>query len=266
MKLEQIINIMEKIAPPILKEDYDNVGLMVGDKTSDIKKVLIALDCTLDVIEEAKEHNVDLIITHHPLIFRKPSTITTDTLMGKKIIKLIKNNINLYSSHTNFDSVKEGLNDKIVELLGFSAKSILEPTKVKGFDESGIGRFVELEEVITLDELIDKVKISLNISNLRYVPSGNDRIKKIAIINGSGQDFFSIAYNNGADCVITGDTTYHYASDYKEMGLNILDIGHFGSEWPVFMELSKKIIKDIKSVEGVEILISKKSEDPYRFI
>ena len=84
MKLEQIINIMEKVAPSILKEDYDNVGLMVGDKTSDIKKVLIALDCTLDVIEEAKEHDVDLIITHHPLIFRKPSTITTDTLLGKK--------------------------------------------------------------------------------------------------------------------------------------------------------------------------------------
>ena len=90
IKVNNIINEMELLAPTYLKEDFDNVGLMVGDKNKEVKKVLLALDCTLKVIEEAKKENVELIITHHPLIFKRPSSITTDTLQGKKIIELIK--------------------------------------------------------------------------------------------------------------------------------------------------------------------------------
>ena len=111
IKVNNIIKEMELLAPTYLKEDFDNVGLMVGDKNKEVKKVLLALDCTLKVIEEAKKENVELIITHHPLIFKRPSSITTDTLQGKKIIELIKNDISLYSSHTNLDSVENGLNE-----------------------------------------------------------------------------------------------------------------------------------------------------------
>lgn len=266
MKLDKIIKIMDQIAPPILKEDFDNVGLMVGDRNKEIRKILIALDCTLEVIEEAKKLEANLIITHHPLIFRKPSSITTDTLLGNKIINLIKNDINLYSSHTNYDSVRNGLNDKIVEILGFSSQEILSPSKVGGFNDSGIGRLIVLEDELNIEDLINKVKVSLNIEHLRYVSSCRDKIRTIAIINGSGQDFFDLAYEKGADCIITGDTTYHYASDYKEMGVNILDIGHFSSEWPVFIDLSKKIKDEINKQEEIEVIISIKSEDPYTFI
>ena len=89
-KVKEIIEVMETLAPTFLKEDFDNVGLMVGDREKEVKKVLLALDCTLKVVEEAKENNVDLIITHHPLIFRRPNNITTDTIQGRKIIELIK--------------------------------------------------------------------------------------------------------------------------------------------------------------------------------
>lgn len=109
MKIDKLIKIMETIAPPNLKESYDNVGLMVGDREADVAKILVALDCTLEVIEEAKALGADLILSHHPLLFRKPSTITTDTLLGRKIIELIKNDIALYSSHTNWDSVSAGI-------------------------------------------------------------------------------------------------------------------------------------------------------------
>ncbi len=136
--VKDIIKAMEKIAPPSLKESYDNVGLMVGDKEKEVHKVLLALDCTKKVIEEAKKNNIDLIITHHPLIFRKPSRIVKDDLQGFKIIELIKNDISLFSSHTNLDSVKGGINEEIVNILGFKSKKIIEESKVLGFQTSGI--------------------------------------------------------------------------------------------------------------------------------
>lgn len=259
-RVNDIIYEMEKLAPTYLKEDFDNVGLMVGDRSKNVKKVLLALDCTLKVIEEGKENNVDLIITHHPLIFRKPSSITTDTLQGRKIIELIKNDISLYSSHTNLDSVEGGLNSTIVSILGFEGGTLIE-TNLKDV-KAGLGRVVELKEKITLEKLISNIKCKLSIDSLRVVKGANE-VSKIAIINGSGQDFIGKAVAMGANCIITGDTTYHFASDYKEMGISIIDIGHFASEQIVFL----KVMNNLRDkFENVEFLISKVEEDPYTFI
>ena len=259
IKVNNIINEMELLAPTYLKEDFDNVGLMVGDKNKEVKKVLLALDCTLKVIEEAKKENVELIITHHPLIFKRPSSITTDTLQGKKIIELIKNDISLYSSHTNLDSVENGLNDTIVSILGFDNSKILE--KNKRDDKAGLGRIVSLKESIQLEDLISKIKKSLNINNLRVV-KGKDKVNKIAIINGSGQDFIGKAVALGADCIITGDTTYHFASDYKEMEISILDVGHLASEQINFFNVMENLKEKFKDVEFITSTVE---EDPFSF-
>ena len=259
IKVNNIINEMELLAPTYLKEDFDNVGLMVGDKNKEVKKVLLALDCTLKVIEEAKKENVELIITHHPLIFKRPSSITTDTLQGKKIIELIKNDISLYSSHTNLDSVENGLNDTIVSILWFDNSKILE--KNKRDDKAGLGRIVSLKESIQLEDLISKIKKSLNINNLRVV-KGKDKVNKIAIINGSGQDFIGKAVALGADCIITGDTTYHFASDYKEMEISILDVGHFASEQITFFNVMENLKEKFKDVEFITSTVE---EDPFSF-
>lgn len=259
IKVNNIIKEMELLAPTYLKEDFDNVGLMVGDKNKEVKKVLLALDCTLKVIEEAKKENVELIITHHPLIFKRPSSITTDTLQGKKIIELIKNDISLYSSHTNLDSVENGLNDTIVSILGFDNSKILE--KNKRDDKAGLGRIVSLNESIQLKDLISKIKKSLNINNLRVV-KGKDKVNKIAIINGSGQDFIGKAVALGADCIITGDTTYHFASDYKEMEISILDVGHFASEQITFFNVMENLKEKFKDVEFITSTVE---EDPFSF-
>lgn len=262
MKLNDIINIIEDIAPVNLKEGFDNVGLMVGDREKNITKILLALDCTEEVIKEAKEMGAELILTHHPLLFRKPSTITTDTLLGRKIISLIKDDINLYSAHTNWDSVKGGLNDTLVEILGFNEGIIMDKSPVDS--EAGIGRVVELTKEMTVLEIINLIKSSLGVKNLRYAGDLNEVIKKIAIVNGSGQDFFGDAKKLGADLIITGDTTYHFVSDYKEMGLNILDIGHFNSEWPVLIKVSEKVKEKLDS--DVEFIVSKEAKDPFEFI
>ena len=259
IKVNNIIKEMELLAPTYLKEDFDNVGLMVGDKNKEVKKVLLALDCTLKVIEEAKKENVELIITHHPLIFKRPSSITTDTLQGKKIIELIKNDISLYSSHTNLDSVENGLNDTIVSILGFDNSKILDNNKRD--DKAGLGRIVSLNESIQLEDLISKIKKSLNINNLRVV-KGKDKVNKIAIINGSGQDFIGKAVALGADCIITGDTTYHFASDYKEMEISILDVGHFASEQITFFNVMENLKEKFKDVEFITSTVE---EDPFSF-
>lgn len=261
-KVKDIIKAMEDFAPINLKEDFDNVGLMVGDKDKEVKKILLSLDCTLEVIEEAKEKGANLIITHHPLLFIKPRSITTDTLVGKKVIELIKNDISLYSSHTNLDSASGGLNETIVNLLGYDSKELIETNKNSRTSNDGLGRIIRLDKKIKLETLVNNVKEKLNIDSLKVVKACEE-VQNIAVINGSGSSFLDIAYRKGADCVITGDTTYHFASDYKEMGVSIIDTGHFLSEWLVFLEVINKI-KD--KFGDVEIIVSEKNKDPYTFL
>lgn len=261
-KIEDIVRVMESIAPVGLKESYDNVGLMVGDRKGVVNKILIALDCTVDVIEEARAIGAELILTHHPLLFRKPKTITADTLQGRKIISLIKNDIGLYSSHTNWDSAYGGLNDTFVQLLGFNSGEIID--KNINCDKAGVGRIVDLQEEKTLGDLIDIVKEKLDLRSLRFSGDLNKVVKRISVVNGSGEDYLEDSYNMGADLVITGDTTYHFVSDYDEMGLAIIDVGHFNSEWPVMVELSKVVREAIKDM-NVEVVISKVVKDPYCF-
>ncbi|MDO5517495.1 MAG: Nif3-like dinuclear metal center hexameric protein [Clostridium sp.] len=261
-RVKEITNEIEKSAPKFLKEDYDNVGMMVGDEDAEVSKVLMALDCTKEVIDEASRLGCDMIITHHPLFFRKPDSIVKGSLVGDKVLKLIKEDINLYSCHTNLDSAQNGINETIVKMLGFKSDSIMDISRRKGYENCGIGRIVKLENPILLNELIDNIKNTLNIKNMR-VARAKEKISTIAVINGSGQDFFGMAKSMGADCIITGDTTYHFVSDYKEMGISIIDAGHFGTEYTVFIK-TLEFLKD--KFKDVEFIISEESKDPYEFI
>ncbi|MGY0372387.1 Nif3-like dinuclear metal center hexameric protein [Clostridium sp. JNZ J1-5] len=269
LKVKDIKNIVEKMAPVNLKESYDNVGLMVGDLNKEITSILLALDCTLDVIREASEKGCNLIFTHHPLLFIKPSSITYETLSGRKINELIKNDINLYSAHTNLDAAEDGINEILMKMLGFNDYITMElsPNRNSKENKSGIGRIAALNEPVTLISLCNKVKETLNIPYLRYAGEDLMGISKVAVVNGSGQDYFSLAKNMGADCIITGDTTYHYVSDYSEDGIGIIDAGHFGTEWPVF-KLMGKVLQDKIRGLGYDntVIISESLKDPYKII
>ncbi|WP_446898766.1 Nif3-like dinuclear metal center hexameric protein [Clostridium sp. LBM24168] len=269
LKVKDIDTIMEQYAPSKLKEDYDNVGLMVGDMKSEVKSILVSLDCTMHVIEEAENNNCNLIFTHHPLLFSRPKSITSDTLIGRKIIELIKNDINVYSSHTNLDSTFGGINDIIMQILNFKDSNIIEPS-LNNEDyftvHSGIGRISKLEKYITLEKLCMQVKERLQIQHLRYSGDDNKIIKKVAVINGSGKDYFYQAKMLGADCIITGDTTYHYVSDFNEEGIAVIDAGHFGTEWPAILKVADYLKNRIESM-GFEnnVILSKVNMDPYRY-
>lgn len=266
LKIQDIADIMEEFAPVRLKEDFDNVGLMVGDAEKEVTSILIALDCTLDIIEEAKDKGCNLIISHHPLLFKKPSSITTETLLGKKIINLIKNDISLYSSHTNLDATKDGINDIIMSLLEFKNSEIISINKNSMDNLSGFGRIAMLSTPITLDELCDRVKDSLDITSLKYIGNEKKIIKKVAVINGSGNDFLIKAKNLGAECIITGDSTYHYALDLAEEGICLVDAGHFHTEWPAMQIVGKWLQNRIKLMgHNIEIILSTKAVCPYKY-
>lgn len=269
LKVKDISKLIEDFAPIKLKESYDNVGLMVGDRETTVSSILIALDCTEAVIEEAKATGCNFIITHHPLLFKKPSSITTDTLTGRKVIELIRNNINLYASHTNLDSAAGGINDSIANILGYKNSEVIEPSVIDGIkdNKAGIGRLILLEEEITLSELCDKVKKALEISCIRYSGDEAKKIKRLAIINGSGQDYFNAARHKGADCIITGDTTYHYVSDFCEDNIAVIDAGHFSTEWPamkLFGISLEKMLRE-KGFEG-SVILSQRTKDPYKYL
>ena len=234
-KVMDIAKEIERFAPKFLMEDYDNVGLMVGDNHKKVDKVLLALDCTKEVIKEAANFNCDLIITHHPLLFKRPKNIIKGDLIGDKVIALVKEDIALYSCHTNLDSAQNGINETIVNMLGFNSNIVIEPNKSENYKDAGIGRLIKLEKESLLCDIIKLVKNNLNIENMRIV-RGAEKVKVLAIINGSGQDLFYKAKSLGADCIITGDTTYHFASDFKEMKISIIDAGHFSTEYLVFLK------------------------------
>jgi dinuclear metal center YbgI/SA1388 family protein len=268
LKVENVKNILEEYAPLELKQSYDNVGLMIGNVNSEITGILIALDCTLEVIREAEKKGCNLIITHHPPLYIKPSTITSSTLTGVKIMELIKNGISVYSSHTNLDATKGGLNDILGSLLGFTNLEIIEliSNKDNVYEGAGIGRITTLEEPITLKYLCENIKKALGATHIRYCGDDVMEIDKIAIINGSGEDYFEVAKELGVQCIITGDTTYHQISDFNEMGIAIIDAGHFETEWPAMKVVAKFLEKKIR-VEGFNnsVIISECSKSPYKY-
>lgn len=224
-----VIRLMEKYAEPSLAESWDNIGLMVGDENAYITNVLVALDINDDVIEEAILKECNLIITHHPFIFKGLKSITTSDVIGTRVMKLIKNNINVFSAHTNLDIAKNGTNDTLANLLNLKNMGNL-------FDnnnsEWGLGRVGELEESLKLGEVIDEVKKVLDLGNIVVCGDINKEIKRIGICTGAGGevDFINQAIVRGCDLYITADLKYHNAQHAKDLGLCLIDATHYASE------------------------------------
>lgn len=263
--VRDFMKLIESHAPVSYKEDYDNVGLMVGSEEDVIQGILFSMDTTNAVIGEAKRLGANLIVSHHPMLFVKPSTITDSHLQGRKIIELIRSRINVYAAHTNLDSVKDGMNDTLVRMFEYIDFDILDQCS---FDyDSGIGRMVYLRWAVKLSEFIKKTKTVLGIENLRYSGDLNQTVRRVAIINGSGQSYFKKAVAEGADCILTGDTTYHHVQELEEQGIAVVDPGHFASEQQVFYNLMKRMVKEFIAGHGeLPVYFSEVERDPFKFI
>lgn len=365
MKLNNLVKKIENKYPLNLAYNWDNVGLIVGDFDNDIKRILVTLEANESIIEEAIENKIDLIVTHHPFIFKKINKINTKDLKGRLIHKLIKNDIALYSMHTNFDIAIDGLNDYFMEIMGFKNTKILDVThsdtlykiavyvpvsheiiirealgeagagyignyshctfntqgigtfkpendanpfigtvgeiesvkevkietivpskllqktidnmikshpyeevaydvyKLENKGESvGLGRYVSLNDKISLQDLCEEIKLKLNMDYIRVVGELDTKIKKIAVVTGAGSDMVSLAKSKNCDVIITGDVKYHEAQDALDMGMCIIDCGHFDTE-DIFKDVMKRFLDKL---EDVEVIKSEVNLNPFKII
>ncbi len=243
-KVVDIVNLMKTLAPVELAEDWDNVGLLIGDSEREVNKIIVMLDFDKQGLEEALAVGADMIITHHPAIMPKISSIT-DPLY----LTLIENKISLCSMHTNLDSADEGVNQVLAETLGLSD---IEPIDFDGL----FGRIGYVSEC-TLGEFIQTVKLALDIDHIRYVGSKKNIISKVAVVGGGGADFIPNAKIAGCDVYITADVKYHQAQLADKLGLNVIDAGHFETENPVIHKVSRYLRGNVEEVEVITSLRNK---------
>ncbi|MRH43100.1 Nif3-like dinuclear metal center hexameric protein [Aquibacillus halophilus] len=366
-KVQDIVNIFESWVPKKLAYDWDNVGIQVGSLQQSVKKVMVTLDVLENVVDEAIEQKVDLIIAHHPLLFKSLKQINLDQTSGRIIEKLIKNDITVYAAHTNLDIVSGGVNDILTDKLSISNTEVLvedeleklyklivyvpkesseqlkdalgnagaghiglyshcmfttdgegsfkplEGSKpflgsqgvVERVDEVkvetiiahsklsevlsamqdnhpyeevaydliplankgkpiGAGRIGSLISEITLREFCENIKSVLEIPSLRVTGDLNQKVKRIAVLGGSGKAFIEHAKRKGADVYITGDMTFHEAQDAWQMGLNVVDPGHYIEK--VMKQAVKSFLDSKCENAGIEVVISREITDPFQFL
>lgn len=249
MKCAEIMEKLEQLSPRSFAEHWDNVGLLVGDPRQEVRSVMLALDATETVIDQAILAETDLIVTHHPMIFTPLKKITADDMTGRRVTKLIQNGISYYAMHTNFDVM--GMADEAADWLRLGNRSVLDITYEDELSQEGIGRIGELEEEMTLEECAVYVKEQFDLETVRVYGAADRKVKLAAVVPGSGADYIAKARALGADVLITGDIRHHEGLDAVEAGITLIDAGHFGLE-KIFIPYMKAFMK--RELPELEVL------------
>lgn len=259
MECREIIKIIEKICPLSAACPWDNPGLIVGDLDAEIHGIVVALDATDEVIDAVIAQKANLLITHHPLIFGKINKVNTQDTVGKRLIKLIRNGINCYAVHTNFDvKVMAGLS---ASMLGLEAPEVLEVTGVADGVEEGIGRISDVYES-TVQTWINKLKASFELENVIVYGATDKIVKRVAISPGSGKGMAEHALAKRADLLITGDIGHHDGIDAVEAGLTVVDAGHYGLEYIFIDYMAKYLERECSDVR----MVTCKAGVPYKIL
>lgn len=249
MKAFELVGPIEGFAPVAQQEKWDNCGFSVGDPYKEVSKVLVALDCTEDVVDEAIECGADMIITHHPLIFGGVKKISPQNWLGRVIYKAVANGIVLYAAHTNMDKAAGGVSALMAEKLQLKDCTPLTP--------DNFGMVGTLDSEIGVEELVGKVKLAFGADAVRCSLPLEGKVSRIAVCGGSGKSFIQDAMSQGAQVYITGDISYH--EFYAEKGFMLMDIGHYFSEYGI-VGLFAKILSE--NFPNFAVSISKKNNNP----
>ena len=225
--MREIIQHLERFAPLEFQEEYDNSGLITGDPDSECMGVLISLDCTEEVVREAAERKCNLVVSHHPLIFRPIRHITPEEGIGRALLAAIKADIAIYAIHTNLDNIFSGVNATLADKLSLINRKILLPKKE--LPAVGSGLLGDLEQAIPEKQLLEQLKRAFGIRVIRHSPLLDRPVSRVAVCGGSGSFLISNALQAGAGFFISADIKYHdfFSAEGKMV---IADIGHFESE------------------------------------
>lgn len=263
IKTVDLIEIINKIAPESIAESWDNCGMQINMGNDEVSKILVCLEITKAVIEEAKAEGADFILTHHPLYFREIKQIDDNNIIGNYTVDLIKSGISVYSAHTSFDKVEGGNNTTLCQML----EMVNVEKMYEGPGENDyVGYTGEFECEISLAEAVLKVKNALKLDDaeIRYTGIPEALIKKVGVCSGAGADLARLAKSKGCDLFITGDVKYHDAQTASETGIALIDAGHYGTEY-IFAENMAEKLKDIVG-DKVEIIVSAVNINPFKSI
>lgn len=250
MILKEIIAQLQAAAPEELAQEWDNVGLLVGDDAQEIGGIYIALDADEAAIAEAKAAGAELLLTHHPLIFSPLKKINRDSFTGARIVELLQSHMCCYAMHTNFDASHMGR--LAAERIGLSVEAPLADLMVRDGMEYGIGVVGELDGACTLHALGKLVKERFDARSVRLFGDPEGKVRRIAICPGSGKSTIGDAVLAGADVLLTGDIDHHSGIDAVAQGLSIIDAGHYGLEH-IFTGFMEQYLR--KRLAGVRIAV-----------
>lgn len=265
--LEAVCSALAQIAPLRLAESWDNVGLLVGDRRAATSRIMTCLTITPNVVDEAIAEQADLIVAHHPLPFKALQRITSDSVTGHMLLRLIRSGTAIYSAHTAFDSAIDGINQMWANLLKLQSVEPLVVTDdvtaselaAGGSGIEGAGRVGRLEQPTTLGELIQRASTAVLATAARRVGKADQMVNKVALACGSGGSFLAAAKRRGCDAMITGEATFHTCLEAQSLGVGLGLLGHYWSERFAMERLSQTLSKEFADLT---IWPSRSEHDP----
>ncbi len=255
MKAIDIIEAMDRWAPKEFVDSWDNTGFQIGDPNKEVTRILVALDLDKEVLNKAIYEDYQMIITHHPIIFKPLTSLTTIGHNTSIIYDAVKYGIVVYNAHSNLDLAEGGVNDSLADVLELKDVVPLSPVNRENLPQNlGYGR-VGYVDKIGFDDFLSFVKEKLSASHLVVYGDRRNTIEKVAICGGSGSDFILDAYNADADIYISGDIKYHEGQYGHELGLTIVDAGHFNTEKIVLPTIKTYLEVELENQVEIQVLM-----------
>ncbi len=241
--LAEILEFLRSVAPLASAEKWDNVGLLIGDSSANVQRVITCLTLTSDVAEEAIRRGAQLVVTHHPVLFRPVQRITSENAEGRLLLGLIQAGVAVYSAHTAYDSARSGINQQLAKLLELREISPIRPLEADDADTDllGSGRCGVLPRPIQLKDLVGIIKQRLGVERLQFVGNELMMVERLGIACGSAAEFLRDAHQLGCQALLTGEGRFHAALEARELGIGLILAGHYATERPAMLELAKAV-------------------------
>ena len=237
--VSEVCEFLDQLAPPELAEDWDNVGLLVGRQSATVRKILTCLTLTADVAQEAVDQQVQLVVSHHPVLFRGAKAIADDTSEGRMLLELIENGIAVYSAHTRFDSALQGVNQQLAESFGLTRISPLRASEL--LPGIGSGRTGKLAAPCVLADFLGVVRTASKADYIEYCGEHDAKVDHVGVACGSAAEFLDNAIAAGCDTFVTGEARFHSALEARDRGVNLVLLGHYSSERPAMEWLAEEL-------------------------